>query len=256
MNASSLLLAIDSGNTAIKWGLHDGRQWLAHGKTLQSERRRLKQNWAVLPAPASIWIANVAGLQAANDLMALLEPWHVQPKWVTASARQCGVISRYSNPAQLGCDRWVALIAAWHRLQRACLVVDVGTAMTVDALSAMGEFLGGIIVPGPDAMRQALADRAGIFSTPLSGGFQNFPVNTGNALYSGMIQALTGAVERMYDQLSEYTGKQMTVEAILTGGGAALLAPHIRIPHQIVDDLVLEGLVIIAGAQAEIPATR
>lgn len=256
MNASSLLLAIDSGNTAIKWGLHDGRQWLAHGKTLQSERRRLKQNWAVLPAPASIWIANVAGLQAANGLTTLLEPWHVQPEWVTASARQCGVISRYSNPAQLGCDRWVALIAAWHRLQRACLVVDVGTAMTVDALSAMGEFLGGIIVPGPDAMRQALADRAGIFSTPLSGGFQNFPVNTGNALYSGMIQALTGAVERMCDQLSEYTGKQMVVETILTGGGAALLAPHIHIPHQIVDDLVLEGLVIIAGAQAEIPATR
>lgn len=256
MNASSLLLAIDSGNTAIKWGLHDGRQWLARGSTLQNERRMLKQNWAALPAPASILIANVAGLQAADDLTALLAPWHVHLEWVTASARQCGVINRYSNPVQLGCDRWVALIAAWHQLQRACLVVDVGTAMTVDALSASGEFLGGIIVPGPDAMRQALADRAGIFSTPLPGGFQNFPVNTGNALYSGMIQALTGAVERMYDQLSEYTGKQMVVETILTGGGAALLAPHIHIPHQIVDDLVLEGLVIIAGAQAEIPATR
>lgn len=256
MNTSSLLLAVDSGNTAIKWGLHDGRQWLAHGKTLQSERMALKRNWTALPAPASIWIANVAGLQATNDLTTLLEPWHVQPAWVTASASQCGVINRYSNPVQLGCDRWVALIAAWHQLQRACLVVDVGTAMTVDALSASGEFLGGIIVPGPDTMKQALAGRTGTFSMPLSSSFQNFPVNTGNALYSGMIQALTGAVERMYDQLSEYTGKQMAVETILTGGGAALLAPHIHIPHQIVDDLVLEGLVIIAGVQAEIPAIR
>lgn len=252
-----MLLAIDSGNTAIKWGLHDGRQWLVRGKTLQNERMALKQNWAALPAPASILIANVAGLQAADDLTALLEPWHIQPEWVTANASQCGVISRYSNPAQLGCDRWVALIAAWHRLKRACLVVDVGTAMTVDTLSASGEFLGGIIVPGPDTMRQALAGRTGTFSIPLSGRFQNFPVNTENALYSGMIQALTGAVERMYGQLSEYTGKQMAVETILTGGGAALLAPHIQhIPHQIVDDLVLEGLVIIAGVQAEIPATR
>ena len=257
MNTSSLLLAIDSGNTAIKWGLHDGRQWLAHGKTLQSERRMLKQNWAVLPAPASIWVTNVAGLQAANDLTALLEPWHVQPEWVTASASQCGVTSRYSNPAQLGCDRWVALIAAWRRLQQACLVVDVGTAMTVDALAATGEFLGGIIVPGPAPMKQALAGRTGTFPPPLSSSFQNFPINTGNALYSGMIQALTGAVERMYDQLSEYTGKQMAVETIMTGGGAALLAPHIQhIQYQIVDDLVLEGLVIIAGAQAEIPAIR
>lgn len=250
MNISSLLLVIDSGNTAIKWGLHDGQQWLMRGRTLQSERMALKQNWAVLPAPASIWIANVAGLQAANDLTTLLEPWHIHPEWVTASARQCGVISRYSDPEQLGCDRWVALIAAWHRLQRACLVVDVGTAMTVDALSARGEFLGGIIVPGPDSMRQALTGRTGTFSMPLSSNFQNFPVNTGNALYSGMIQALVGALERMYDQLSEYMGKQMVVEIIVTGGGAALLTPHIHIPRQTVDDLVLEGLIIIAGAQA------
>lgn len=254
MNTSSFLLAIDSGNTAIKWGLHDGRQWLAHGRTLQSERMTLKQNWAALPAPASILIANVAGLQVANDLAAFLEPWHVQPEWVIASASQCGVISRYSNPEQLGCDRWAALIAAWHRLQRACLVVDVGTAMTVDALSATGEFMGGIIVPGPDTMRQALVSRTGTFSIPVSGSFQEFPINTGNALYSGMIQALAGALERMYDRLSEYTAKQMTVETIMTGGGAALLAPHIRIPHRIVDNLVLEGLVIIAGTQAETPA--
>lgn len=257
MHTSSLLLVVDSGNTAIKWGLHDGRQWLVNGRTLQSERMALKRSWIGLPAPASIWIANVAGLRVANDLMILLAPWHVQPEWIAASASQCGVVSGYSNPEQLGCDRWAALIAAWHRLQRACLVVDVGTAMTVDALSASGEFLGGIIVPGPDTMKQALAGHTGVFSIPpLSSSFQNFPVNTGNALYSGIIQALAGAVERMYNQLSEYTGKQMAVETILTGGSAALLASHIHIPHQIVDDLVLEGLVIIAEAQAEILATR
>ncbi|MDF0677825.1 MAG: type III pantothenate kinase [Nitrosomonas sp.] len=128
---------------------------------------------AVLPAPASIWIANVAGLQAANDLAAWLERWHT----TEMGHSQCPSVWCHQSlhqPGAMGCDRWVALIAVWHRLQRACLVVDVGTAMTVDALSAMGEFLGGIIVPGPDAMKQALAERAEHFPTPLSGGFQDF----------------------------------------------------------------------------------
>lgn len=247
MNVSSFLLAIDSGNTAIKWGLHTGDQWLVRGSALQSERMVLKQAWALLPAPpASVLISNVAGLQAADDLTALLKPWYVQPHWITASASQCGVTSRYTKPEQLGCDRWAALIAAWYRVQRACLVVDVGTAMTVDTLSSTGEFLGGIIVPGPDAMKQALAGCAGTLAAPVSSCFQNFPVNTENALYSGMIQALSGALERMYRLLSGYSEKQTLTEVIMTGGGAALLAQHIHIPHRVVDSLVLEGLAIIA----------
>ncbi|MCC6917418.1 type III pantothenate kinase [Nitrosomonas sp.] len=247
--STSFVLAIDSGNTAIKWGLHDGERWLANGSTLQDRRMMLKQSWTRLPIPSLVLISNVAGLQAEKDLAVLLQPWQVPPRLISAKASQCGVINRYTRPEQLGCDRWMALIAARHRVQRACLVVDIGTAMTADALAATGEFLGGIIVPGPDTMKQALAGRAGTFAIPNSGSFQNFPINTANALFSGMIQALTGALERMHDQLSSYSNGQIPAEIILTGGGAALLAPHIRISHQIVDNLVLEGLIIIAGEQ-------
>lgn len=250
LNSSSLLLAIDSGNTILKWGLHDGRQWQARGSVSQSERMSLQQAWSALPVPAHILVSNVAGSQTADELAAWLARWHIQPEWIRSRASQCGVINRYTNPEQLGCDRWAALIAAWHKLQRACLVVDVGTAMTVDALSSAGEFLGGIIVPGPDTMKQALAERAEAFAIPVSGNFQDFPVNTGNALFSGIIQALAGAVERMYNQLCDSRQKEMAAEVIMTGGGAALLSPHMRIPHRIVDNLVLEGLVVMARAQA------
>ncbi|MXS84896.1 type III pantothenate kinase [Nitrosomonas sp. HPC101] len=246
MNASFFLLAIDSGNTAIKWGLHDGTQWLACGNILQGERMMLQQAWETLPVPASVLISNVAGSRAASDLTALLKPWRIQPQWIMASASQCGITSRYAKPEQLGSDRWMALIAAWHRMQRMCLVVDAGTAMTVDALSSTGEFLGGIIVPGPDLMKKALAGRVGALTTSVSGRFQDFPTNTENALYSGMIQALTGALERMGCLLARYSEKQAPVEIIVTGGGAALLDQHIHAPHQIIDNLVLEGLVIIA----------
>lgn len=247
--STSFVLAIDSGNTAIKWGLHDGERWLANGSTLQTERMLLKQSWVRLPAPSFVLVSNVAGLQAEKDLAMLLKPWQVQLGWVKAKARQCGVVNHYTHPEQLGCDRWMALIAAWHRAQRACLVVDIGTAMTADALTATGEFLGGIIVPGPDAIKQALAGRAGTSLIPDYGSFQDFPVSTANALFSGMIQALTGALERMYDQLSRYSDKQIPAEIILTGGGATLLAPYMHIPHQIVNNLVLEGLIIAAGEQ-------
>lgn len=248
MEISPLLLAIDSGNTAIKWGLYDGTQWLARGTALQVERMMLRQTWETLPPPESILISNVAGSQVAGDLNALLALWHIQPRWIAAKASQCGIINRYAKPEQLGCDRWVALISAWHKVQQACLVVDVGTAMTVDTLSSAGEFLGGVIVPGPDSMKGALTGRAGVLATSASCSFQDFPVSTDSALYSGMIQALSGAVERMYYLLANHLEKQVPVEIIMTGGGAVLLDQHIHVPHRIIDNLVLEGLAIIAGS--------
>jgi type III pantothenate kinase len=239
------LLVIDSGNTAIKWGLHDGDRWVARGITLQSERMTMTQAWIKLPVPSSIIVSNVAGLSVVKDLESLLTLWPVQPKWITTQASQCGVRNCYSNPGQLGCDRWAALIAAWYILRQGCLVINVGTAMTVDALTDTGEFVGGIIVPGLGLMKQTLASRIDALSFLASGSFQDFPNNTENALYSGVIHALAGSLERMYDRLLVYLNKQ-GIPAILSGGDAALLSAHIRVPHRVVNDLVLEGLVVIS----------
>lgn len=103
-----------------------------------------------------IMVSHVADAQAGSDLSELFARWKTQPEWIHAVAYQCGVRNYYADPAQLGSDRWAALIGAWESERQGCLVVDAGTAMTVDALTDTGEFLGGIITPGIDLMQQIL----------------------------------------------------------------------------------------------------
>ena len=107
---------------------------------------------------------NVAGEAARVRVEAQLARWRVTPEWLTASAAACGVTNRYARPAQLGADRWASLVAAWRRstatdlFPPACVVVNAGTAVTIDALDADGVFRGGLILPGMRLMLQALAE--------------------------------------------------------------------------------------------------
>src|SRR4051794_2109068 len=99
-----------------------------------------------------------AGQSRSFRIIFLLQ---AQPYWINAAAYQCGVRNYYEEASQLGSDRWAALIAAWQQQRQGCLVVDAGTATTIDALSDTGEFLGGIITPGVDLMQKALMENAG-----------------------------------------------------------------------------------------------
>lgn len=243
-------LAIDSGNTTIKWGLHNGNDWYERGIVAQNQRELLNQLWGKLPEPSAIIISNVAGSSAEVALLNLFAIWKAKPCWISATAYQCGVRNRYSNPKQLGSDRWAALIAAWRIRQQGCLVVNVGTAMTVDTLSDKGEFMGGIILPGFDLMKRVLANQTALL-TLKEGCFQDFPVNTANAIHSGVVHALTGALDHMYTLLSANLGRD-TFDCIISGGSAALLLPYIKISTTIVDNLVLEGLKVIAQEKSEI----
>jgi type III pantothenate kinase len=153
---------------------------------------------------------------------------------------QCGVRNAYARPEQLGCDRWAALIAAWHRVGSACLVVGCGTATTIDALSDSGEFIGGLILPGIELMQRSLTGatanlRAG------KGKYADFPDNTVDALLGGAIQATCGAIERQYALLNV-----AGAPVLLSGGAADLLLPHLNLPVQSVDDMVLQGLQLIS----------
>lgn len=244
------LLAVDSGNTRIKWGLHDGHDWLQQGAEVQSGSALLKREWQDLPEPARIMVSNVAGEQARIELSELFSRWGIEPQWVSASAYQCGVRNYYADPAQLGSDRWAALIAAWKSQRQGCLVVNAGTAMTVDTLSDTGEFLGGIIVPGLELMQKALT--ANTASLKLGEGeFRDYPDSTADAIYSGGVQALAGAVERMVILLTATLGH--VPDCIVSGGTASLLLVQLNTPARMVDNLVLEGLVAIAEETAGTP---
>lgn len=231
------LLAIDAGNTRIKWGLHDGQQWLQRGYIAHDEISLLPTR--AMPADHII-VSNVAGAALGLAIAQAFPASIIHTVYATAS--QCGVSSHYAQPSQLGSDRWAALIAVHQLGASAALVVTAGTALTVDALHA-GEFLGGIIAPGYQLMRSALSQNtAQLHIEP--GTFSNFPGNTADAITSGCQLALIGAIEHMATTLQQRT--KQPVQIWLNGGDAEILAPHLSLPARLEDNLVLTGLHIIA----------
>jgi type III pantothenate kinase len=233
-----MIVAIDVGNTRIKWGLHDGAAWADKGVLATTDAVWLSEAAAEWPANARIVICNVAGPAVGESIAKHLAGRDAGIVWLHASDEACGVRNAYERPGQLGADRWAALIGARSQFSGACLVVCAGTATTVDVLDASGEFRGGLILPGFDLMRTALAGNTA--QLPLAEGeFRALPRNTMDAIVSGCLQAQVGAIERMFAALAA----EPEAVCLLAGGGAARLAPHLNIPLQLTDNLILNGLV-------------
>jgi len=241
-----LILAIDAGNSRVKWATHDGGKFIRDGWVAYAEFDKLDVQWAGLPTPSSIVIGNVAGDDIGSKLRALCVRWNVEPRWACSVRSQAGVYNRYEQPSQLGVDRWAALIGARGICSGACVVANAGTAMTIDALGKQGEFIGGIVVPGFDLMHEALAANTARLSAD-RGTFSTFPRTTRDAISSGAIQALCGAVERMRNAM--LLAGHEDPELIVSGGAGEIVARHIGRPVRVIDKLVLEGLVRIAMEQ-------
>jgi type III pantothenate kinase len=125
-------------------------------------------------------------------------------------------------------------------------VVNAGTAVTIDALDADGVFQGGLILPGIRLMIQALADNTAALKVP-PGTYAHFPTNTADAIYSGAVHAICGAIEllRLKVRLDE-----VAVKCYLSGGAAHEVAPYVSGPLEVVDNLVLEGVLLLADEYA------
>ncbi len=239
------MLLVDSGNSRIKWALAANGAWLRQGEAGHADAATLRRAFAALPPPSRIIAANVAGEEAEQRIRAACAAWACPVEFIAAAAEQCGVRNRYEQPARLGGDRWAALIAAWHQERAACLVVNCGTATTVDALSACGEFIGGLILPGVDMMRRSLAEGAANLAWA-AGAWREFPRNTADAVFSGAIGATVGAIRQQYALLGEKGAR-----CLLSGGAADSVQPHLGLPLERVDNLVLHGLNII-GREREL----
>jgi type III pantothenate kinase len=238
-----VILAIDAGNSRVKWGWHDGRDWssLATVSLIEfaAANHDLNPFAATHENPERIVISNVAGDGAHQLLVNWTSIFEAEPFWLMGEEERCGVTSRYERPRQLGSDRWAALVAARALHPGPCLVVNAGTATTADLLSAQGEFLGGLILPGVDLMRFVLHEHTG--RLPLQEGrFVRMPRNTVDAIESGCRHAQAGAVERMY----RIAGDQ--AQCLVSGGAGPSLMEQLGIPCRYVENLVLEGLARIA----------
>ena len=236
------ILAVDAGNSRIKWGLWEGR-WSRQDSVTTGEVPLLADAWAALTTPRYMIACSVAGAQVSEWLDAWAHSQGITLRWVTSQREQCGVRNRYREPAQLGADRWVALIAVRNLVEGAALVVNAGTAVTIDALTQEGEFLGGLIVPGLDLMADALT--RGTAGLPGAGGaVAQFPGNTVDAIASGAMQSVCGAVERMERALA---GRGAEPQILLSGGAARAILDHLGRPARVIPNLVLEGLRVIAA---------
>jgi type III pantothenate kinase len=234
------VLAIDCGNSVLKWGLHRDGAWVRVDGVPLGAIVRLEARWRDLDAPDKIVVSNVAGHAVGLEIDRLLARWAIEPIRVVPGRSQCGVVNGYERPERLGADRWAALIGARALEQGACLVVDAGTATTVDMLSADGTFTGGAILPGMSLMKRALAQHAA--QLPLSEGrLVPEPRNTEDAIETGCLLAQAGAIERLHAHMGP------AARCLISGGNAAKIASALRIGARVVDNLVLEGLLRIAG---------
>ncbi len=245
-------LAIDCGNTRLKWALYanpqPGADLLRQGAVfLETIDELAEREWQALPVPSSLLGCIVAGDAVKRRLLEQLELWDLEPRWVVPSAQEAGVINGYDHPHRLGADRWVAMIGARHHVlargaARPALVVMVGTAVTVDALDAQGHFLGGLILPGFGLMLKALESGTAGLRVP-TGEVVDFPTNTSDALMSGGTYALAGAIERQWGRLRQRCGAEPLL--VMAGGAAVKLAPVMDGPVELIDSLVFDGLLAV-----------
>lgn len=249
-----MLLLVDAGNTMIKWAVVDSQSgelgvWHSDGAVAHADIAELEKGWRTYPISRAM-ISNVAGSTRQSQLAALLSDMKVQPEkmeWFASTPELAGVRNSYRNSAQLGCDRFAAMIGA-HALfpEQALIVATCGTATTVDAITADGIFAGGMILPGLGLMASSLARNTAhlpqVAQNSLT--FNPFANNTSDAIISGCIAAQVGAIEHAKELLA---AREEHVLCVLSGGAALSIAPHLSVKHQIVDNLVLMGLHQVAA---------
>ena len=294
MTTRPALLAIDVGNTRLKWALYAGdapaltlaapalgdeapasgtaraapsevadRQALAQGVVFLEHIDTLADvAWAPMAAahgaPLRVLGCCVAGDSIRRRVEEQLELWDTPVNWVIASSAECGLGNGYDHPARLGADRWVAMIGARDHMQRRLrepryvqqgigprplVVVMVGTAVTVEAIDQLGQFLGGLILPGHGIMLKSLQAGTSGLHVP-TGEVQDFPTNTSDALTSGGTYAIAGAIERMYSSLQHRCG--IKPWCYMTGGAGWKMQPHIPVPFELLENLIFEGLLRVA----------
>jgi type III pantothenate kinase len=244
-------LLIDLGNTRLKWAVYDGQ--LPLRSVVMSHRGQdlaasLSAAWANLPRPGRVQLASVAEPSITNALSQWLQQqWALTPSLLISPAQGQGLSNSYAEPARLGCDRWAAMVAAYHVARAAVCVVDCGTAVTLDAVNAQGQHLGGLILPGLRAMQTALSRDTALAPVEFS---QLAPGLLGTSTRDGIVRGISHAVSALVEQtVTELTRQSGTApQCYLTGGDAEVIAPLLSIPYQVMPDLVLQGLAVIADA--------
>ena len=247
------VLLVDIGNTRIKWsvlrGDRMGRQKaLEHaGLTPRDLKRHL---FARTPGLTRVIAASVAGTRLNRMLAATARrETGVACEFVASARNAAGLTTRYKEPWRLGVDRFMGVIAAYHmaRARGAC-VIDLGTAMTIDLVDALGVHLGGAIVPGPELMVSTVLKNTAGIARRASGALSNkglFSQDTRAAIHQGARYATAAIIDRAVAEAQR--SLQRTPLVLLTGGAAVQIEPLLQCSYVSVPDLVLRGIALRCG---------
>ena len=250
------ILLVDIGNTRAKWAVLRGAR-LSAPRALSHRAGRADFSALVRAAPRDVGrvtAVSVMGREYERAFAAAVRArFGLRPEFVRSARSAAGVRNAYRDVWRLGADRWVGVLAA-HALagKRPALVVSVGTALTVDAVTGDGRHLGGAIAAGPATMIASLlsgtqgirrrahgARRRGRSSRSL------FAADTASALDAGAAYSAAAFVDRASAEARAALGARPVL--LLTGGGAAALRPYIKSAFRLVPDLVLRGLAVLAA---------
>lgn len=238
-------LLLDLGHTRLKWAWWSGQGVRAHGTAV----------WAGVPPaalidgfggcdepPRCVAIAAVAGARLVEDLVeALRARFCVEPLLLRATAECAGVVNGYAEPGQLGIDRWAGVLGAWGRAPgSAGVVVDAGSALTIDLLDSDGRHRGGSIAPGLALARAAFYDRTGRPAQVGAAQPDGMARTTADAVATGALCGAVGAVERAWRRHAARSPDRCRVW--LSGGDAQVLSAALDVPHTVAAHLVFEGM--------------
>jgi type III pantothenate kinase len=249
-----VILELDCGNTRVKWRLRDDARIVMRGMFLTAEGFHP----SIGAELASVKIERVLiGSVLTDDYARKLAAWSIDnlglnPQFAVSEPRCNGVVNGYQQPEKLGVDRWLAILAAKAKNPSACVVVDCGSAITVDLVTSQGEHLGGYIAPGLRLMRDALGMKTAAIKLGQIGYPENdFPGrNTVVAIKSAELAMIVGLVDHAKAVLRNYDAQNACL--LVTGGDGEWLVSMLKYGvYQ--EDLVLDGLHI---ALADIQTTK
>lgn len=246
------LLAIDVGNTQVVFGIYQGER-LSHHWRIQTVEGRTADEYGVL-------LRNLLGDVRVGDVRAAALS-SVVPSLTTTMAELCrrhlgvtplivgpgvktGMPILYDKPQDVGADRIVNAVAAYHLTRTATIVVDFGTTTTFDYITPRGEYAGGVICPGLVISSEALYRRAAkLYRVELAWPPHVVGRNTVHAIQAGLLHGHVAMVDGLVDRIRKENATDARV--IATGGLAALLAAESRTIQEVEEFLTLDGLRLI-----------
>ncbi len=253
MNVSGTCLQLDVGNSSVKWRLVRRGQICDRGSYQRNNQSAQAKLLNCTDTLDYIWIASVAAPAAEVELAGLLEgQWGIAPWFARTQACTGSLSNSYEDPGRMGVDRWLAMLGAREREQGRLCVIDAGSALTIDIVSASGRHEGGYIIPGAALMERALLLDTDRVRFDEEVGYALAPgTSTAAAVRHGIALAQAGAVALALDQAGSEP-----MALLFCGGAGEALMQLVNRGGQWLPDLVFEGLGVMAAVSPKSPAQK